>query len=510
MALTKYTIDAASAIRAQKALVNAQKGYNAELDQSAKRLTKAERLGRKLAEKADPQKEYNRRLNELAGAVKRGEVAMGDASIEAARLQGRLGGVAKSGKKAFGTDVTATIGTYAASMLSVSSVVGVVSSLFSETSRQAQKAAADTRSYLDVIGELQQVGDPQGSHEVVQDIINRGITTDRKTAGDIAFQFKASRVFGDDRKFVLDKVATPKLVSAPNLPEFIAKSKKVQDVLGFATLEESMEKIVQASDATDSNATSVAVALTRYGASLKALKFDSDAGLAALTTTLRTAAKPEVAATQIQAFLTQVDSRGLAKGTLKETVLAIQKDIESGRSTQKILGEQNAITGFRAIHNQLPFFDQQLELIKTADDRNIIADLGSQARKIPTIDAASYAQQAKGQLSIARELASSERTNIMEAALDFRQVQLNNQGRRHAASALWFDGKVNGFFGNELGVIRSQLNQEIQRGEAGDGGAFSSEFERKMATFIDQQQETNETMRRLTEAIEDNLAGGGA
>ncbi len=507
MALTKYNIDAAAAVRGQKGLTDAQKNYNSELDSSAKRLTKAERLARRLAEQADPMKEYARKTNDWAGAVKRGELNSEDAALAVARLQGRVFGVAKEGKKAFGSQALSQIASYAGGIISASAVIGGIKAIFTGISEEADAAAERVRSTLDAIGELQQLSDFSKNSELSKDLVKRGIAKDTSQAARIVFQLSSSGIRGEDRDFILNQVAANKLVAPENLATFSSKVEKSRNVLGLGSLEDAVNKILQTSDSTDSNATAIAQATTKFGSQMSALGFKGDAGLAALTTVLQSADNQDVAANQLRALLTQIDKRGLSKGGLRSTVVSLQKRVQAGESIQEILGETRAIAGFRNIRNRLGFFDEQLGLISSAGERDLVSLRGSEIRNNSSFNAAFLAEEAAGNLSISSEEVTAERRNLVRAAYDSTRARLYREGKEFEAGLLSPLETFDIYSGSQEYRLRAGLDEEIRNGFAGDGGNFSESLERAIASFLDRSEGTNANINRLIEAIEANGAG---
>ena len=294
-------------------------------------------------------------------------------------------------------------------------------------------------------------------------LVAAGIAKDLSQAAGITFQVGSAGLTPEDREFLAFEVGGSRGVAPDNLAAFAAKAKKTQDTLQFGSFRDSAQKLLRTSEETDANVTQVAEATTKFGDNLTALGFSGDAGLAALAAINKKSGNVDVAGTRLLQLLVQIDKRGLSKGTLEETVLAIQSQVDAGKNVFSVLGEQNAVSGFRNLMEFIDFFRQQRELVANAPATDIVGSRLHELRKDPVLAAALDAGESKGGLASTEEAVLSVRENLLASARDQIRRALLEEKRFAGAAFESFGFDTADFFNNERTALLGLENDERLR-----------------------------------------------
>ncbi|MEQ8849895.1 hypothetical protein [Botrimarina sp.] len=504
-----YTIDSSGAERALANLNKLIKEQEGATGKAVKQLTAEERAIRSIAEKAEPVRRVNRKFEELAQMVAQGKVGIEDAAKVAQKYQRQLDRTGDSGKRAFGESAVLKLGTYAAGLISVNTALSAGRQLYQAITQAADQAVERARAAIDAVGELQQLANFSGNKELATDLVRRGIANDMAQGAGIAFQLGSSGVKGAERDFLIEEVAAPKLVAPGNLATFAAKVKKAQGTLGFGSFQNTTQKILQASEATDTDATSIATASTRFGSELGALGFSGDSGLAALTTIIQQSPNQDIAANRLRAFLGEVDKKGLGKGTLRETIAAIQSRVDAGAEESSILTNSRSLSGFRNLRDQLEFFDQQQGLIASAPERDVVGQRAGELAKDPVFGAQLAADEARGRRLVAETAELAPGAALRQAIEDEGIARAHEGGNRFAAGVGYAGGWMNdmaAFAYGDRAYLQAELDADtVYEQQTGKEG-MSQGLEDQIRAYL---KRTAEASERSADAAEGGANPGG-
>jgi hypothetical protein len=242
------------------------------------------------------------------------------------------------------------------------------------------------------------------------------------------------------------------------------------------------------------DATRVALAATEFGGQAAALGLGDETAAAAFLAIERVSKNEDTAATQLRSLLDQVDKKGLSKGSLPATINAIQARIASGETAFDVLGETRAVQGFRNLRKELPFFQQQEQLLQRANVQDLAAQRGGRLLSDPVFAAGVARQQAEGLQAIAEEQRHAVRENLFDAARASRRAALTRSGRMGGAGQVemlaWAAADV---LGLERPVLREQMFQERM-----GRNNFSPELERQLGDFLGRQTQALESIDKKT------------
>lgn len=479
MAIIKYQTDASQSVRAQQALTKAQEDYNKSIEETPKKLTRAEKAAKRLAEQADPQERYNKKMERLAEAVNKGGLAQEKAIALTKKYQQQLDRAGDAGKEAFGAKALSSLASYASGFASVTAAVGLLKQGLSEVEQQNQAVADSFFQGLGSVGQLQQISntkeDFQKNLGFARSLVSRGVFKDVGQASDFTFA-ATSAGFSDAEKETLAQIGENKLVASEGLVGFGAAVRKVQNLFGGAdgiSLSAAADKLLATSGGTQADATQTALAVSQFSSASDTLGFDGDESLAALVLAEEKAKNIDEAATQVANLLDAIDKGGLSvNGDFGDTVQAIQQRIDGGETAFGILGNKRAVKGFRAISSQF----EQLAAIEAeiggsaglAADRNFIDS-------DPVTASAALKESAEGRLKAKIEATTTERENLFDAVVADLQA---TAGSEFSRGAIGVGTRLDDWLGLEDEYLRDNLRANRDRLSEGTASRVEQYLER--------------------------------
>ena len=486
MPKTKYEIDAKQAERAIKNLAKAQKSVEDGAEQTEKKLTKAERAARRLAEQADPTKKHARQMRELAVAVNQGGLEMRHAETHAIRYQKRLEGAGQAGKQSFGPQALSQLMSYAGGFISVGAAVGTATKFLADMEAQAEAAKNRIHESLDALGQLQQLENFNQNKKFVDELVSRGAVSNKQQGAELAFAFDSSGLTKQDKDFFAYKVLRERFISPSEGAETVSTVKKAQDAFGYATFEEAFVKLVQASGGTAANIPKISENAPKFGFAFRQLGFQGDAGLAALELAEKASPNAEIAATNLNSLIVQLEKEGLAKGTFLETINAINKRVEGGEALTTIIKEGKARNAFRFFDeaSEQAAFNESKGGISTALERGVFVNRVGGLRADPRTGAALLAEEAKNSREVQLEQLDARKEALFDTFYNRNAIATR---RRYGELGEWlgyFAAGIDDGLQTEAQYIYSSLFNETIRGDLGAGGTFSAEEERAGLEFL--------------------------
>ena len=490
------TGDATGAVKAIGDLQKAIKKGDEELKKTTKSAKGLEQQARRINEQADPQRRYNRQIDQLALLVKKGEVNLREANIVAAKYGQRLERAGRAGKEAFGQRVAGPLNSMIGRFASAAAVVGTITAALRDAEAQAQQTADSVFRSLDAFGELQQVSEnPEAFAKQVgfaRSLVARGIVSpeNRELAADIAFQL-TSAGFTDSEKEILASAAEAKQIRSSGIVGFGGALRKAQGLFGGAegiSVADIADRILSTSAATQANATQTALASAQFASASQSLGFNGDASLAALVLVEEKAKNIDEAATQVANLFDAIDKGGLSKGTLAETVDFIQSRIESGEGAFDILGNKRAVKGFRAIASQRSLLQPEIDRIANSQGA-----LGRQRfiESDPILRSAALREAAQGRLASQTEAIAAEKENLFEVVAAERKAVRREELGTLGAAILGYAERLDDFLGREEASFVSALR----------GDSISPETRRVLEDYL---QRTAAATERAAAAVESN------
>lgn len=470
--MARVKLDTSADTRGAKQLNAELAKTDKELDEITKSARGAAGQARKLAEMAEPQKKYNREMATLAKHVKAGRLSMEQAEKVAGKYQRRLDRTADAGKRAVGPAMAGNIQGMIAGYTSMAGAVGLVTKALADQEQKAQEAADAIFQSLDSFGKLQQLSDSPEQLERVATIANKLIYSgavapdNRSLAYDTAFSFNSAGLDGQSIE-ALSKLAADRIIPASGLSEFAGKAKKIQDIYGTeeaGSMGLIVDKILAASKSAQSDAPTIAGEIAKFGGLAASLGFSDESSVAAFLASEKQSDTPAAAAERMKSLFAQMKKRDLAKGTLAESVDAIQSRVAGGEKIFDILGEQNAVIGFEDIMRRRDVFDAQSQAMLNAS--------GTAARSAGLINTSpehrAALSKARSQGRVAEAMAvsgQSERENLFDAVANDRYAARVSEGRPFMANVLGALERLDDYFQRETagmyqGAIRGQLSPE--------------------------------------------------
>lgn len=441
-----------------KALAETEK----QTESTVREQQKFERQAKRIREAIDPQEKYNRQVQETARLVKEGKISVEEAQRATERYQRSLERAAQSQKSTFGPEFLSKVTSVAAGFISVGAAVSAATRFFTQLEEQAQKAADASLTSVERVGKLQQLPGATANLAFARQLVATGVAPDVGSGADIAFALTSAGLSAEEKAFVSGRIGASRAVPAEELPGVATNIKKAQNQLQLGTFAASTNKLLAASEFTDTTLTKIAEAATRFGTDLEGAGFSGDVGLAALTAILRSAPNPEQASTRLSAFLRESGNRGFARDTLGGTLEAIQSQIAAGATAKDVLGSEDAVKGFRNLRQNRNLFDQTLAAVVAAPQTDLVGSrFGSLEREDPIFRSAKRRQEAERRLAAVDESKFSEVESLFERLRAERIAGLREQG-----SSEVFIGAQRAAFaaadvlGGELGSLRQTLQAE--------------------------------------------------
>lgn len=418
------------AVKAVSDLGKALKEIEGKAELSTREMTKLEKQAQRVAEQADPQRKYNRQLEELSRLVKAGKISMQDAEMIAKRYGQQLDNVGQRGKEAFGHAMLNRVAAMAAGYLSVTGAVRTFARALTQAEESAQGAADKALAAIDRIGKLQQLANAPELAAFAVRLVGEGVAPDAGVGADIAFALQSSSLTDEEKEFFAIRVGRSKAIPTSEMATTATNVKKAQNQLQLGSFQETMAKLVVASEVTDTTLSAIAEATTRFGLEAEGAGFTGDQDLAGIVAILKSSPNPEQAATRFRAFARKVDQLGLKEGGLLSTVDAITARIAKGETDFDILPDEEARAGYRALVKNREVMRQVFKSVIAAPDEDPVASrFGELERVDPNFRAAVRRQRAEGRRDVSR-MGVAEKENIFEQML----ADMETSGRRGGQS----------------------------------------------------------------------------
>jgi hypothetical protein len=497
-----YNIDAAQAERALKNLAEAQKRLETSADSATKKLSAEDKAARRIAEAADPMKRYNRQLEEAAILAGKGKISLDEARIAAEKYGMQLDRVGGAGRMAFGGMAVSSLATYAAGLVSVQGVASGIQWLFKDVKQQAEEAASRVRDNIDAVGQLQQLTGWSENRAFMRELRREGVSKDDTQAADLAFALDSAGLNEAEQRFVAFNLVKNRFIGTNDAYDVSLSAKKATDLLGYSSLQEGFDKLTTASGGTSANIPSLATATTKYASAFRAAGFSADESLAAIEVGDKGSANVDVAAERLKAFAAVVEKNDLFKGSLPKTISAITERIKAGEKASAILGDQNAIAGYRLFDEAGEMGAFNASQGRLANAAGAVAGRIGEFRRDPIYGPAIQAQEAAGALNVGREDRVSALENAFQAGRDRMIEYHEGRGEYMAAYGVRGAAMVNSSFANQGRFLENMMATE--RGlenTNGGGGAFSKEFEQQLLEVL---RETATASRRTADAVDSN------
>lgn len=462
--------DSSGAVRAiqdlNKAVAQTEEGYK----ESSREAKKLEQAAKRVAEQVDPQKKYNRQVEELAKLVRTGRLEMGEAEKQAAKYGQRLDQAGRAGQKAFGSEALAGVRSIALQYFGISQALNAVVEGFRQANAErekAQQAALDARGG---VGELAQLAataaDPAKEYASLVAEARRarasGAADTQDDAARQLFSLVSAGLGREDRNFAFDLRRSGVLNDVGGAATAYAASVTAFGEQEVGSFEDFISKALRASSVAPALANEIPQAAVRAAGSASALGLNDEFTNAATAILAKKTGSAAEGGTQLAAFLKQVEK------ALPETPdlggkngIQLVEFIASLSAEQQgiggLLGDRaEAIEGFRTLRDNIQLLRDLAQQVDTADDQR----LASQAIGLPGLDPQQAAALAKARATGSLEVSLGEDaalSNLLDAAFAaYREQEL-----KRSDSALT-RGKL-GIGASQIAIERFFGNPEFER-----------------------------------------------
>lgn len=426
--------------------VRAISDLNKAIEKTEKGLTLTAREAKKLENAAgsvvkaneQPLERYNRRVAETAKLVAAGKLSHDEAAKAVQRYGIQLDNAGKAKERAFGGAALSQLMSYATGMFSIGSAIAVVTKAFNEAQAAKEAAGARTVGGTDSAGELAQLFTSEEEYKAAvaeaRSYITSGIfkPDQQKEAFKYTFALRSAGYDEEERNY-LARVGQSKNVAPESLLQYAASLKKVQDIFGKAetgSISDIANKVIQTSTFTQSNASQVALAATKFGASGRALGISDEASFAALAAIEKSSKDIDTASTQLDALYAATSKKGLKGRTIPDILAEISAAEQGGANLYKLLGRKEAVAAYRALTTAegAAVNADALGKISTAAERDIVGIQMGLPKTDPRIRASMLAGEAQGRLASTEEEQYAERellVNMVRAAMKEHVTKLD-------------------------------------------------------------------------------------
>ncbi|QDU57382.1 hypothetical protein [Aeoliella mucimassa] len=370
-----------------------------------------------------PQESFNRQLRETIKLHRADAISVETRRRRIAQLRGELHAATSATKGMFSKQVLSGLAAGVTGLLGVGSAASTAMQALRQMEQTAQSASSAVVESLGSLGELQQVSDSPEDYlanlGVAREAVKRGIFENYSQGGDFAIAVKNAGYSKEDVRALLD-IGESRQIAGDKLIEFGKSASKVGNLYdGRYSLREIADRVSVSSKETQVSAAETAQASTKFGQQSRELKFTGDSSMAALAVLEKQAGNIDQAGTQLGALYNSLLRRGLAKGTLVETLDSIQSQVDAGSTAINVLGESNAAMAFSALQNDREGFARIRSNLANADG---YLDARRFMEVDPSVSAANMVPGSAGRLKDAAlrygdiESASEAAANDIEAA----------------------------------------------------------------------------------------------
>lgn len=398
----KFVIEGSSAgaVKAVQMLNEALNKTSKEGDKAEQSTRKLQEANRRLAEQADPLKKLTRQTEELARAVAAGELNQKQAANTADRfgreyqeslrkiraavvsnaeaqvdwfkkldetiihtnnVDAAMASAGRSGARSFGSAALASLGSYAAGMISLGTAVSMLSRAFADVEARAQAATESAFGSLAAAGELQQLGPEAFTRgmQTARKLRDSGVVSDLAQGVDIAANLENSGMTGEEIDSFTDRVARTRIVRAENMTNTGGALAKFKAAFGgeAGSINDILDKalFVSTIPGVQSGLSDTVSETLKFASLFREAGFSDEQSLAAYAGSEAVAPSRDNASEGLKSFGAQILKRGLVKGDLFETVANVESQIKGGKTAFDVLGEQNAVIGFQRLQRQRDF-----------------------------------------------------------------------------------------------------------------------------------------------------------
>ena len=491
-----YTGDSTALVRAEEDFQKAQAGTEERFKRLAKEANATGRETKRFLKTAETsQDRYNRKLHDANRLVKAGKISQADATRVLARYRQKLEETGHSlddtretGLRAFGKEVG-----IAGAIGVATAAGGVLVAKLREIEERAQSATDNFNASLAAAGKLSQIsntpGEFQGRQALVDKLTATGVVApeNRAQAGEIAFALSGATKTNTDLIIELGK---QRVVAPSELANTASSVNTVIEAVGGkeagSTRDVLNKAIATAQELPTATFTDVASAVAELGPQLDQLKFRDEAGFAAASVLGRQFKSIDKAKDRANAFLRKIDAKGLAKGSLLETVDSIQAKVDSGARIQDIIGEdETAIAGFRGLRNKRDLLASEITRIDRSQQLDPLAGKLKLIESDPRLNSARVKAITAGRLSV-EEQKEERQTVEKENLLDSIRSDFNASFERR---------------GDNVGRFLTDLIHGISDA-AGNEDRVIRDSDGSSALSTETQEQINDYLRRSAEASE--------
>lgn len=483
--------DARGAVKAVADLNAAYKQTTGELGKTALAAKQLQREAAKIVrDNMGPQDRYNQSVKRLAELVKAGALSFDQAEIAAKRYRTTL-------DRAVGSSALQMLKTHVNDFTSLAGAIALVGKSLRDMEADAQAAADAVFNAVGSAGQLQQLADFPGGVAYARQLIRQGVVpaTNQSQAFDIAYDLGSANFTRGEMQYIAE-IGAQKRVKPEGLVSFGGALKKYIGTFGeqeAGSLRQVGSKIFEAAAIAQADAVKVALAATRFGSGSQSLGMSDEEAMAAFLAIEKQAPNPEQASTRLEALLAQIDKRGLKKGTFRQTIDSILQRVERGENPYAILGEANAVQGFRNIAKEGAFIQQTEQRLQRANARDVVAG-AAPIMQDPALAASVIRQQAEGRLAAIQESRDAVRENLFDAVVAERKARLQEQGSYVGAGQMeMLVARVIDFLGLEDLALRGEMVQE-RLGR----GSFSPELTKQLEAYFTRSTKALESIDKKT------------
>ena len=433
--------DATGAVKAIQDLNKAIDGTEKEYAASTKEAKKLDAQARRVAENADPQKRYNRQMQDLAQLVKLGKVELSAAEKVAAKYGERLRRAETAGSKAFGSQALSGIRSFALQYVGLSQALNAVVQGFRDVAAEREKTQQAALEARAGVGELSQLAattdDPEGTFKALvaeaRAVRASGAADSQQDAANQLFSLVSAGLERSDRDFAFQLRGSGVLQNVGGAATAFAA---LQTALGkeeVGSFEDFISKALQASSIAPALANEIPQAAARAGGSASALGLSDEFLNAAVAILGKKSGSAAEGGTQLASFLKQVekaipDNEALRGKRGIELVEFLSTLSEEEQGFGGILGDRaEAISGFRTLRDNIVLLADLTKQIDAADDNG----LARRAVALPGTDDQQRAALAKARATGSLEVSLGDRAalqNLVDAAILDRQKTFEQEG----------------------------------------------------------------------------------
>lgn len=425
--------DARGAIKANLDMAKAIEKASQEADKAEKRLTKMERAAKRIQEANDPQKRYNRQIQETAKLAATGAISIEDAKRASERYAKSLARAGQTGRSAFG-EIAGQVRSTILGLAGVQQALGAIVAGFREVRAEQERAQQAALSSRAGVGELSQLAattaNPQatfaGLVSEARAARASGAADSQQEAANLLFGLVSAGLNKPDRDFAFKLRRQGTLQNIGGAATAFSALTSAVGAGEVGSFEDFISKSLRASSIAPALANQIPQAATRAGGSAQALGISDEFLLAATAVLGRTTGTAEQGGTQLAAFLKQVEKAGpkLAGASGKsgvELVEFIAGLSEADQGFGGVLGDRaEAVQGFRTLKANIDLLRTLTRDVDAADDNG----LARAALRLPGTDqqqrAAIARASAEGRAEVSRGTDAALQ-NLLDAALAERR-----------------------------------------------------------------------------------------